>query len=546
MLPGIDDTILRGGSLVALAGTTVLALAVLVRYGDVDRLFDRLQDRFVYGIPWGTVVVVLAVYAIYHLLQGGDSPGGPIVAGFRSWSIWYPQGLLLSSFAHASNAHLIGNLLGTVTFAPIAEWAWGHYRKEHTWGTQSGLDRPGVRIALFVVGVGAVGIAGALFVPGAVIGFSGVVFAFAGVAAATNPLLTVLAILGIRAVSLVRRAALDPVVTATARPEFLTPWWADIALQGHVFGFLFGFLVGIFLLRTRNRQPDLRFVFFAVFVFAVTRSMFAVYWFLGSDRWILFQALGTAGIILMATLATIAVYDRNRILLERIDLSVRETAIGLLLAVVLALSVVAVPYNLVDVTPGPETTDGIEVRDYTVTYAEGVEDRYVSSISALPGVRGASVNVSGVVVVSDRRNAWHSAASRNQLAFDGHTTVAVGDATWRETVFVNRTTWALQGGNQTYKVFGRRGDSPRERLFAAEPAEIGATIDGARVEIRPAAGFYDIAVLREGEEAGVERIPRSNESVTIDGIRFDRERNELFAVQNDTEIRIAEYRLRNR
>jgi len=546
MVPLIDEVLLEYVSIGALVVALALSVVVL-RHGEDRRLLEPIRERFVLGVPWGTVLIILGLYAVYFLAQGGDQSGGPIVAGFRSWSIWYPQGIVFSSFAHASDSHITGNVLGTVAFAPIVEYAWSHYPRER--GSQSFSSwrtNPFARIGLFVVGVIVAGLLDSLFVPGAIIGFSGVVFVFAGFAVVTAPIVTVAAMLGIQVVNAVRLAFLYPVVTAVARPRFVTPSWAGIALQGHAFGFLVGALLAVWLLRSRSQVPSLRYVWFAALAFAVSRSMHSLYWFLGSDRFELFRGLGTAGVFLLASLIALSLLSPDRPLVPRVDLSAREAAVGLLLAFVLAISLAAVPYNLVSVSPGEELDDGLEVEDYTVTYVENTENRYISSVRIPVIGSPLSADVSGVVVASDRRSLWAVPVTRGELAFDGRAVVPVGDATWREEVVINRTTWAVLGGNETYKVYGRHDDNPRQQLFTAEPAQVSGRIADNRIRIQPSEEFYDIVVEQNDTAIGVAQVPAHNESVTLAGVTFERENRDLYARHDGTRIRIAEFRLRQR
>lgn len=107
-----------------LAGTAAYARYV----GAFGPLRRRLNDRFVYGVPWGSAVVVGGVLAFYLFAQSGlDHWSEPVVFPFRSWSYYYPTGMLTAGFAHASPGHLVGNLAGTAVFAPLVEYAWGHY-----------------------------------------------------------------------------------------------------------------------------------------------------------------------------------------------------------------------------------------------------------------------------------------------------------------------------------------------------------------------------------------------------------------------------------
>lgn len=559
-LLGIDTTVLRVGSLGALILALALAAVVLHRFSsDENGLVGTVKDRFVLGVPWGTLVVVALVYAIYYLVQGGGQRGGPIVVGFRSWSYWYPQSMLFSSFTHSSHSHLMGNLFGTLAFAPIVEYAWGHYPRsadqadmgksvsDHGLGSrESRLDRygrwlehPAVRIGTFVGVVFVVGIVGSLIVPGAAIGFSGVVFAFAGFALVTFPIAAVLAIVGIQVVRLVYRSFTDPFVLAQAQERFVRPSWADVAVQGHLYGLLIGVLLALVLLRYRDHSPNLRHVFFAVLVFAVSRSLQSIYWFLGNEGYVLFQALGTAGVILLATIIAVATIENDRLLVSRIDLRVSTAVVGFIVALVLALALLGVPYNLVSVTGGEEVEDGIEIQDYTVTYAEGVENKYISALD-LPVYQGPSVRMSGVIVVSEKRNVWERSVSREQLEIDGSATVVLGDATWRETVRIQRTQWTVAGGNISYQVFGRH-DGAYYRLFESDLAVAQPTIDGKTIAIQPAASQSEIVVVANETVLGVEPVPADGKHVQIENLSFERENNRLFVAHERTELLLAEY-----
>lgn len=554
MALAVDEAIIEWVSLVVLVCALALSLIVIVRLSDDSKLLAPLRKRFVLGVPWGTLVVVLGVYGVYYLVQGGGDPGGPNVVGFRSWSIWYPQGILFASFSHASESHLMGNLFGTLAFASIAEYAWSHYpTRQGEQSFSSWRTNPYARIGVFVAGTFLVGIAASLFVPGAVIGFSSVVFAFAGFAIVTRPILTVLALVGIQAVRLVRRAFESPLTFATAEPRFVSPSWADTALQGHLFGLLVGVLLAVLLFRYRKIAPDLKYVWFAALVFAVTRSMYAVFWYLGEDEFVLFQAIGTAAVLLLATLVALAALIKDGPTIPAIDLPVRTVSLALLIVIVGAVALAAVPYNLAPVTAGDEVENGIDVRDYTVTYAEDVEDQYVSlDLPVARDVPGASetfsVEVSGVIVSSDERNVWAIDTPRERLAFEGLSVVVVGDATWREVVILNRTEWEMTGGNTTYKVFGQvwQSGDDRKQLYADEQVEAAPTINGSRISIEPSAEFYDVVVERNGTVIDTARVPSKNESVEIAGITFEREDDELYAIHDRTEIEIAKYRVDGR
>jgi len=528
------------GGLVALVGALAVSLVVLARLSE-SPLTTPLRERFVLGVPWGTAIVVVGVSLVYYVLQGGGKPGGPVVAGFTSWSLWYPQGLVLSAFSHSSDAHLLGNMLGTVAFASVTEYAWGHYPTASTtrWET------PARRIGLFVVSTVLVGLASGLFVPGAVIGFSVVVFAFAGFALVMRPRLTVAAIVALPVVGLLREAVLNPLVTARSRPVFVTPSWADIALQGHLFGMVVGVVLAVALLRARETRLDIRHVWFATLVFAVTRSMYAVYWYEGADQFVLFRAAGTAGVFLLATLVALAACEPDWPLSRVTSVDTGTVAVGLLVVTLAALAVSGLAYNLVSVSPEENVEEGIAVEDYRVAYVEDASDQYIAAVE-LPGVGSPlSANVSGVVVASDRRNAWHLSVPASRLAFEGNTTVAVGDSTFHETVDINRTEWQFTGGNSTHRVVGRH-DGDQTVLFTSEPATGRLRINGSAIRIEPAKEFYNVTVERNNSTVGSVRIPSGGETVEIANITFERTGSELLGRHEDTEIAVATYRVRQR
>ena len=557
-----DGAVLELVSLVALVFSLVLSAVVLSRYSRLEDPVGLLRERFVYGIPWGTAIVIALVYTVYYLVQGGGEDGGPIMTAFRSWSLWYPQGALFSSFAHASHSHLQGNVLGAIVFAPIVEYVWGHYRFEQENSSEQHSDNetnsvrnrlvatPPGRIAVFVAAVVVVGLLGSLLVPGAVIGFSGLVFAFAGFALVVKPLVTIVAILGLQVLRLLVRAFESPIVTATAEPRFVTPSWADVALQGHLFGVLIGAVLAVGLLRLRNQQPEIVYVWYAALVFAVTRSMEAVYWYLGTDQYILFRAVGTAGIILLAVVIAVAAAGPrpgdNTPRWQRLP-ALRSVAIGLLTVSLVVLSIGGFAYSIAPVSPGEEieaaSENQLEVGDYTITYAEGVEDQYIGAVS-VPPLWEPSVTVSGVIITSDERNVWERAVSANELAFDGRVTIPVGDATWRELVHIDRTAWSFTEGNSTAKVFGTVSDESWTLLYRDSPAKSDVTVNNANLSIEPVDEFYNLTVERDDQVIDSKRLPTANETFTIDGVEYERVNDDLMVRHEGTEFTVAQFQTR--
>ncbi len=539
-----DDALLEALSFWTLVGALLFSAYVLLRVRTERRPLAPLRRRLILGIPWGTAVVVAALLFVYYVVQGTSDLGQPVVVGFRSWSYSYPLGMVFGPFSHSSQSHIVGNLVSTVAFAPVAEYAWSHYptdRGSHSFG--SWFENPVARVAVFVAGVFVVGLATSFMIPGALIGFSGVVFAFGGFVLATRPVAGIAALVVERVVRLTYFSLDNPVLTARGRTQFVTPYWADVAVQGHALGLLLGVLVGLLVVRRRGDWPDAGRVWLAVLVYGVAKSLWAVYWYLGGTEYVLFRGAGLALVFLLAGVAAVSLAAGDATVVSRLGLSRRGAAAGLLVAGVLALGLAAVPYNTVAVSPGPAADTGVEVRDYTVTYVEDVPDRYIGAVEA-PLVGDAfAVETSGVVVASDRRDAWEVVVPAQRLKVRGRVHVPVGGVGWRETVAVNRTTWSVIDGPATYTVYVQPPDGPRRQVYTAEPAVSPFVLNGSRVAIRPAEPGYELAVRRNGTVVGTAPVPGENRNVTVADIRFNRTGDRLRASHDDTRVPFAEFEL---
>ncbi|WP_101297575.1 rhomboid family intramembrane serine protease [Halegenticoccus soli] len=540
----------------------VLALAASLA---VVRLLDRrwsrklaaLRGRFVAGVPWGTVVSALFVLAVYLFLQGGWSRwNAPVALPFTAWSYFYPLGVLAAAFSHAGPGHLIGNLVGTLTLAPLAEYAWGHFPRERgassfgSWRTN-----PYVRaFVLFPLGVVAVGLLNAALGLGPVIGFSGVVFAFAGFALVYFPLATVLALVAGQAVRLAYWALADPVSTAASRPTFSTPWFADIAIQGHLLGLLLGAAIALRLARRRGDEPPaaLR-LWTGVLLFAVAQSLWAVYWFRGNGVFVLYRAWGLVLVTLLAGIVTAAATASDRRPLARVGgaapdpetlrgfvagLTSRELAVALLLVCTAAVAGPAVGVNLLfavgdDDLPGESVT----VRDYEVTYAENVSDGMIAVIDAEAFGERTSVNTSGVIVRSEEREIWTTAVSKSRLAFAGSARIHLGGVGWRETVVATREGWKPVGTEPVYRV-SLGVDGASKPVYASPRSTAEPVVMGRNVSVVAERSGFSLAVTR-GNETTRGPLPGPDETVAIDGLTFTREGRKLFASAADTKVRIA-------
>ena len=117
--------------LAVLVAASLIGSIAVVRWvhRPVRRWRDVARARLVYGVPWGSLVVIAFVLAVYLFVQSGLADfDDPVTIPFRTWSYFYPLGMATASFSHAGPGHLIGNLAGTAVVAPIAEYAWATIR----------------------------------------------------------------------------------------------------------------------------------------------------------------------------------------------------------------------------------------------------------------------------------------------------------------------------------------------------------------------------------------------------------------------------------
>lgn len=533
------------GLVVAAAGS----LVVVSYLSNGDGLGATLRRRLLLGVPWGTLLVAGFVLSVYFLVQGGwERPNAPMVIPFRAWSYFYPQGILTAPFSHAGLGHLTGNLFATLTLASVAEYAWGHYPRER--GVQtftSPLTNPFGRIAAFVLGTLAVGVVTGVFALGPAIGFSGVVFAFAGFALMRYPLATVVALSATGVVSLLYSAVQNPILQQGGRSVFVTPWWASIAIQGHALGLFLGAVLGILWVRRVDERPPAVRLFLGALLFSVAQGMWAVYAPLDGGRFELYRAGGAALVFVLAVLFTSAVRATDRTLVGWLDLHSSETAIGVVLAVTLALAVVAVPFNFFAVAnPDAGVTDAnsIEVRDYTVFYAHDVPNQYISSVPIDSAAVSSNVNASGVIVVSEDREIWWEVTSTSRLANDGSSLVRVGGVGWREAVTADYVAWNPVGNRSAYVVYLYHADQTR-LAYVSEPSRADPTITGRNVTLVPGREF-SLRVTRGGETLGEVPIPAGNNTTSAGGLTFVREDRRVLATTDDgTRVTVA-VRPRNR
>jgi membrane associated rhomboid family serine protease len=599
----------------------VLALCLTGAYawslGLLDRARAALTARFVLGVPWGSLLSICLVGGFYLFAQGGlHHWSEPVTLPYRSWSYFSPLGMLTAGFAHGSAGHITGNLLGTVVLAPIVEYAWGQYPPERAENSLSGvsgnagrregwLARPVVRaLIVFPGAVVVVSVLTSVFALGFSLGFSGTVFAFGGFALVYYPLRTILGMVGISVVSLVYRALTDPVLTATATAGTPgPPSWAGINQQAHIFGLLLGVLLGVFLLRRRDRLPESGHVFAAVLLFTVARGLYALPWTDGdrffqyrgiglivllvltvlvtaavvtSDRrlagtttprllaigWLALVGLGAAGavwagmawnasrsgtLVLTAVLAGLfalpALYVVASTLTGRPQVTRRQGAIALLVVCTVVVALPSVLTNLLvladDPVPG---SGGVEVRDYTVTYEEDVAAPRRYATESGDSATNASADESGVIVVSESREIWTVAVSTDQLARQGNASVPLGSLGWRETVRAERTGWSVTGNDSVY-VVDLHHDGERTRSFASDAVTAEPHIAGETLTLVPSGDRFEVRVRENGTVRSA-AIPATNASTTLGGLRLATEPRDgtdhLIASADGTSVAVAE------
>jgi membrane associated rhomboid family serine protease len=529
-------TVSRVLLVVGLLGS-LAALVALARPG--GRWGLALRRRFVLGVPWGTLLTVALVAGFYLVVQGGfENWYRPVVVPFRAWSYFYPLGVVTAGVAHSGAGHLLGNLFGALVFGTLAEYAWGHFPTRRGSGTFTSLStNPFARILAVPAVALAVSVTTGLFALGPVIGFSGVVFAYAGFALVRYPVAAVVLLAAGDLVDLVYRSLLTPVVSASGSVGYSVPWWSTVAIQGHALGVFTGFVVAVILFRRRGTLPSPGRVWLGAVAYAASQGLWAVYVFEGGDSYTLFRAAGVGLVFLLAALVTASAAASRRDLVARIDLSRREAAVGLLVAVLFALALVAVPYNVLTVGDAAPDQRTVEVRDYTVFYAEDVRDEYVAAYD-LPFADAGNVTTSGVIVTSPERQVWWTQVSRGQLAFAGERRVRVGGVGWRDTVVANRTGWSVFGNRTVYRV-DLRHDGTTTFAYASDPSRAQPTIAGRNVTLVATRSGFRVGVSAAGERLATVPVPEGNRTVAAGGLGLRRNGTALFAERNGTSVRVA-------
>jgi len=296
---------------IALLVVLLVAVGGLWYYRGRYRWRSVAEDRFLYGVPWGTLVTASLVVGFYLVVQSGYPHWeDPVTIPFRAWSYFYPTGLLTSGVAHAGPGHLLGNVSGTLVFGGIAEYAWSHYPGEDSGSASQGLlGRPAVRaVVVFPAALFAAAFLTSVFGFGPGLGFSGAVFAIAGFAVVNYPVGTAVGVVALSAFRQVVQAFVEPVVSGgfeSAPPS--PPAWAGIAYWAHVLGFLLGVLVALSVLTRHRRRPIAERTFFGVVLFGLAQALWLVFLPEGGDVFTLYRAAGVAFVVVLAAVIAVAV-----------------------------------------------------------------------------------------------------------------------------------------------------------------------------------------------------------------------------------------------
>lgn len=510
------------------------------------------RARLIGGVPWGSLVTIVFVLGVYLILQRGFWQwSNPLVIPFRSWSYFYPTGVIASGFSHASPSHLLNNLTATAVLAPIAEYAWGHYPDGDGGRGVAESDpwyrRPWIRAFVLVPGVGiGVGLVTATFALGPVVGFSAVVFAYGGFAVVQYPVTTVVGLVFIGVVRTVLNAFLTPMTVAGISPGTPgPPTWATIAIQSHGLGFMIGVLLGLAVLRTRGRRPVGWRVGVALAIYGLTRGLWQVYRIAGNDVFVLYRAVGVALVLLLAAVVVLAVsgpYQRPPVGLARSWRSLGGLGVVIVIAALIGM---AVPFGLVTVdATAADEADGLTIRDYRVTYTDSTTHQLVPAVDVGPLAELTEIEQSGLIVYSDQRHVWSQAASRPELAADGHTDVTVGGPTWQETVAVERSGWQVTGNETVYAV-ELHHDNHTERIPGVTHATAQPQIDNRSVTVL----FNEanrIAVQVRTPDGATEQaeLPAVNGSTTVGGLTIRvtsvDDRQAVVVERNGTRVQIAQ------
>lgn len=499
--------------------------------------WTRVRERLLWGVPWGTLVTCCVLVFVYLAVQNGaERWSGPLVIPFTSWSYSHPLGVFLGPVSHIGPEHLVDNLLGVLVFGSVAEYVFGHTLADGT-ATDRLWTRPGVRaFGLFPGAALVAGILASAFSWGPTIGFSNVVYAFAGFALLRYPLGTVIAVSVQEGLGVVVRSIDQPRLVATGT-QAADPWFVDVAVQGHLFGVGLGLTAGFVTVSLRDADlPSPGRLWAGTALFALAQSLWVVWWPRGTE-YVLARGLGVVVVGCLATVvaavACLAPGDGE----QSNDVAGVHAGVVLLLVPLALMAGIAVPINTAgDVTtpPGAETVD---VRGYGVTYVEDATNQRLAPFAVATGTD--QPRASGVLVVEPDRGVFTQAVDASRLASDGTATIRLGGLGWERRVFAVRRGWRAAGGNVTFQVWIHPNDGRFHRVYDSGPASATPVVAGYNLSIVPERGRFRIRVDRDNATVGTAAIPNRGETVTVGALDVRRDGDRLVATVGRTRVPIA-------
>lgn len=479
------------------------------------------RRRLCARVPISTVLVAALLVGVYLFVQDGLTAWtAPISIPYRAWGYQHLRGMLIAPFAHISPGHLTGNLVGLVVFGTLLEATVGHYPTHRgAVSFQTLQQNPWIRAVLVGPAVIVlVGIGLSLIALGPVIGFSSVVFWLMGVLVVLRPILAVIGLLITDAVRVTYLAVVAPVASVTAGAQFVTPWFAEIALQAHAVGLLIGVLTGI-AIRSRGHitaDAPASYVGAGVVLMGIDRGLWAVFFYEGGGTYVLYRALGVVLVATMALVVAAAVRGDPR-------------ARALAVTIAIALAGVAVPYNVVPPAAAEGTDRSLGVGSYSVSYGESVPDRSVDRIPIRVGPLSTAVTTSGVIVTDRANGIWTTAVSADELAFEQRAQIPLAVDGQRVQVKVVTDRWQVLGNDSAYRV---RTTAPSSvPLFESPMSTAAPRIADQRITLVPTPEGFDV---RSGGQT--RRLPAVNETVQVGAVVLRTQEQQVVAEAPGVEV----------
>jgi len=243
--------------------------------------------------------------------------------------------------------------------------------------------------------------------------------------------------------------------------------------------------------------------------------------------------------VLAAVLVAMAA-RRNRPVLPRFGPGVRTLGVTIVVVALIVVSIPAIPLNVAPVGEEPAPNTAVEIRDYTVGYAENVPDGYAAAASAPFIGAYPTINRTGVIVVSEQRRIWTRQIGWQQLQNRGRSSFDVGGLGWRETVTADWNGWSVRGNASVYEVALRVDDGPWRQSFRSPERTADVRIANRSVSLRPAEDNFEVVVVMGNETLDVAPVPAEDIQLTVGGLTISRQGSTLFAGADGTRVPIAE------